>query len=205
MCVAEQRSEADGRLVGLRGGAWSGGRGLLLAFGYRTSASVKRLLAKRCFQVSAGLVLVLLSSLLSCAWYFRVWSWRDLLAYQGMSQECHPVWRELHWGRIRAGQDVEDVIAATKPVRVDRHGDFVWLNYQGGEGLFDLTGVTVTAKSGRLATAAAWSCTWDRVFFDQLAPADRQAYSDAYEALWQQIREKRDEVKQGASPDRGGM
>jgi hypothetical protein len=96
---------------------------------------VKRLLAKRWLQVSTGLVLVLLIAVLSCAWYFRVWSWRDLQVYQMMSRECHPVWQELHWGRLHAGQDVEEVIAATKPVRVERHGEFVQLDYQGGDGM----------------------------------------------------------------------
>src|SRR5262249_14973014 len=131
---------------------------------------------------------------------FRVWSWHDLQVYQMMSKECHPVWEDLHRGHIYAGQNVEDVIAATKPVRVERYGDFVQLSYQ--EGLC-FTGVTITAKNGRLASAAAWSCTWERVFFDELTQDDWKAYSDAYETHWQPIRKKQ-EAEQAVAQDGGG-
>ena len=162
---------------------------------------MKRVLSNRWFKLSAGLLLVLLAVATASAWYFRVWSWPDLRAYQGMSQECHPVWRELHWGRIHAGQDVEEVIAATKPVRVERYGEYVRLSYQ--EGL-SFTGITITAKNGRLASAAAGSCTWDRVFFNELTHDDWKAYEDAYEAHWQPIRRKRAEAAPGAAADGGG-
>jgi hypothetical protein len=115
-----------------------------------------------------------------------------------MSRECHPVWQDLHWGRIHSGQNVEEVIASTKPVRVERYGAFVRLNYQNG---LCFAGVTITAKNGRLASAAAGSCTWDRVFFDELTQEDWKAYSDAYDAHWRRIRQKREEAEQGAVPD----
>jgi hypothetical protein len=117
-----------------------------------------------------------------------------------MSRECHPVWKDLHWGHVHAGQDVDDVIAATKPARVEGYGDFVQLNYQ--EGLC-FTGVTITAKNGRLASAAAWSCTWDRVFFDEMTQDDRQAFSAAYEAHWGPIWKKQDEAAREAALERG--
>jgi hypothetical protein len=152
--------------------------------------------SKRWVKLSAGFVLLLLVALTSCAWYFRIWSWHDLQVYRMMSQECHPVWRELHWGRIHQGQDVEDVIATTNPVRVERYGEFVRLNYQ--DYLY-FTGVTITAKNGRLACATAWSCTWDRLFFNELTQEDWQAYSDAYEAHWRPIRKQRAEAERGAA------
>lgn len=117
-----------------------------------------------------------------------------------MSQECHPVWRELNWGRIHAGQNVEQVIADTRPVEVERYGEFVRLNYQ--EGLY-FTGVTIIAKNGRLASATAWSCTWARVFFDDLTADDWKAYSDAYEAHWEPLRKRRGAAEQAAVPDGG--
>ena len=166
------------------------------------SKRVKRLLPRRWFQVSAGLVAVLLIALLSCAWYFQVWSWHDFKVYQAMSRECHPVWRDLQWGRVHAGQNVEDVIAATKPVRVERYGEFVRLDYQ--EGLC-FTGVAITAKNDRLASAAAWSCTWNRTFFDELTEQDWQAFSNAYEAHWKPIWKNVEEAEQGAAPDGGDM
>jgi len=119
-----------------------------------------------------------------------------------MSRECHPVWEELHWGRVHKGQDVEEVIKSTNPVRVGRYGDFVSLDYQ--EGLC-FTGVTVTAKNGRLASAAAWSCTWDRVFFNELTEEDWKAYSNAREAHWPPIRKKREQAEQADLPNPVGM
>ncbi|MGL4549798.1 MAG: hypothetical protein ACRC33_01315 [Gemmataceae bacterium] len=113
-----------------------------------------------------------------------------------------PGGRELSSGRVHAGQDVERVIESTNPPRVERYGGFVRLNYQPG---LSFTGVTVTAKNGRLASAVAWSCAWDRVFFDELNADDWEAYSDAYDAHWQPIRKKRAEAEGRAAPDGGGM
>lgn len=167
-------------------------------FGLRGTI-LSRILSQRWFKRLAGLVVTLLAVTLACASYFRVWGWRDMMAYQGMSRECHPVWRELHWDRIRAGQDVEQVIAETQPARVERYGEFVQLSYQQG---LSFTGVTITAKNGRLASAGAWSCTWNRVFFDELSRDDWKAYSVAYEAHWQPIRQKRSEAEPVVAPDR---
>jgi hypothetical protein len=148
---------------------------------------MRRLLSYRWFRLFAGWVLFLLLGLVAGAWHFRIWGWHDLVVYTLMSRECHPVWQDLHWGRVHAGQDVEEVIAATKPVCVERYGRFVRLGYQ--EGLH-FTGITILAKDGRLASAGAWSCTWKRVFFDALTPEDEKAFLDAYEAHWRPIREK---------------
>jgi hypothetical protein len=160
---------------------------------------VLRFLSKRWFKLSAGFVLLAIIALTACAWYFRIWSWRDLQVYRMMSRECHPVWQNLHWGRVHMGQNVEEVIVATKPVRVERYGAFVLLSYQ--EGLC-FTGVTITAKNGRLACATAWSCTWDRVFFDEMTREDWKAFSEAYEAHWQPIRKQREEAEKDAAVDR---
>lgn len=159
---------------------------------------MKRLLSKRWFTVPAGLVLIVLVALAVCAFEFRIYSWRDLQIYRMMSHECHPVWRDLHWGRIHSGHDVEEVIAATKPVRVERYGEFVKLSYQ--EGLC-FTGVTIGAKNGRVASAAAWSCTWNRVFFNELTDEDDKAYAAAYEAHWAPIRKERAAAEKGAAAE----
>jgi hypothetical protein len=118
-----------------------------------------------------------------------------------MSQECHPVWRELHWGRIYAGQNVEEVIAATKPVSTERYGEFVQLNYQDG---LCFSGVVITAKNGRVASATASSCTWSRDFFNQLTLDDWQAYSAAYDAHWRPVLNRRAEAQHAAAPERSG-
>src|SRR5207249_4877318 len=61
---------------------------------------------------------------LSVCWYFGIHSPSDVAAYYGMSRECHPVWKELALRRVHAGQSVADVIAATAPLRVQRHGPY---------------------------------------------------------------------------------
>ncbi len=124
-----------------------------------------------------------------------------MIAYQGMSRECHPVWRELHWGRIYAGQNVEEVIAATTPVSTERYGEFVRLNYQDG---LCFSGVAITAKNGRLASATAWSCTWGLDFFNELTWDEWNAYSDAHDAHWRPVLQRRAEAEPAAAPDHDG-
>jgi hypothetical protein len=123
--------------------------------------------------LSVGAALVLGGGLLAWCWHFGVWSVRDWVAYQEMSR--YPVFRDLHAGRIRQGQPVEEVIAQTHPVRVERFDNFVVLEYQGGDG-FCFAGVTVVARDGRLVSAQAWSCTWQRTFFADWSAAERDAF-----------------------------
>ena len=139
-------------------------------------------------------MLLSLTSLLGLALYTRTWNRNDVLSYWGMSRECHPIWRDLFWRRIGPGQDVEAVIAETKPIQVERYGDFVNLTYQSG-----FTGIGITAKQGKLVAASAGSCCWSRTFFDEMTAADRKSYDDAYEAHWRPIREKQ-EAEEKAKP-----
>jgi len=131
------------------------------------------LFSRRWCKVAAALLVVNTGVVLTCASYFRIWNGRDFQVYQAMSRECHPVWRDLYWRRILPGQEVEDVIARTKPLGVRRFANFIELSYQ--EGLC-FTGVTIYARDGKLVAASAWSCTWDRLFFDTLTPEDWQAH-----------------------------
>src|SRR5262245_44000247 len=115
-----------------------------------------------------GIVSVLIFIPLGLAWYTRTWTYRDYVSIEGMRRECHPVWRDLFWRRIGPGQDVEAVIAATKPIKVTRYGEFVDLTYQVG-----FTGLGITAKNGKLISASAASCCWSRTFFDEMTANDR--------------------------------
>jgi hypothetical protein len=134
---------------------------------------MKRLFAKRWVRRSLGTLLALTLAPLAVAAYCGVWSKDDFKAFVGMCTECHPVWRDLHWGRIRAGQDVEEVIAKTRPTKLERYGDFVDLHYFTTDrtDVLHFTGVRILARNGRLAGASAWSCTWHRSFFDELGEA----------------------------------
>jgi hypothetical protein len=130
------------------------------------------------FRLGAGAALLIGGGFLLC-WYFGIWSVHDWMVYQAMSHECHPVWKDLHAGRIHQGQSVEEVIAQTHPVRVDRLDHFVVLDYQEG---FSFTGITVVARDGRLVDAEAWSCTWQRTFFQTWSSAERDAFWQAHRA-----------------------
>jgi hypothetical protein len=149
--------------------------------------AVSRFFSPRRIGVTAALLLLLAVPLAFCACY-RIWSLHDLRVYRTMIRECHPVCEELHWGRVRPGQEVEEVIGATKPLGVERYGPFVRLSYQQG---LSFSGVTIVAKNGRLAGASAWSCTWDRVFFNTLTDEDQQAFRDAHEAHREALRQRR--------------
>jgi len=110
------------------------------------------------------LTALMTAGLLAFCWHHGVWSWRDWEIYRCMEHECHPVWRDLHAGRIRVGDDVDQVIERTNPAWVEEFENVKILCYK-GRGLA-FTGVTITAKDGRLMSAMAWSCTWERRFFD---------------------------------------
>jgi hypothetical protein len=117
----------------------------------------------------AGGALVLLAFCLT----HQVWSVGGWLVYRAMDHECDPVWRDYHFGRIRAGDSVEDVIAKTAPDKVDRNGRWVTLHYSKDNetGGVSLTGLTAISYDGRMVFAAASSCTWVRLFFDEMTDA----------------------------------
>jgi hypothetical protein len=102
-----------------------------------------------------------------CYWH-NVWSWEAWTVYRAMDHECHPAWREYHFGGVRAGDPVEDVIARTNPVAVERKGRWTILTYERPGGF---TGMGAVAYDGRLVSAAAGSCCWIRVFFDEMSDA----------------------------------
>jgi hypothetical protein len=108
-----------------------------------------------------GVIMLLLLSgvsvLLVFCWCFGIWSWSDWQTYQEMSRECHPVWRELHSGRICEGQNVDEVIAKTQPLRIDSFEGVTCLSYHPP---MSFTNVTIYAQNGRIVKAEAASCTW---------------------------------------------
>lgn len=105
------------------------------------------------------------AALLVCRNY-HVYSVDGLEVYRAMDHECDPAWRDYNFQRIRAGDDVEDVIARTNPTTLERKGRWVVLGYQTSG---NFTGITAAAYDGRMVIAFAWSCIWVRVFFDELS------------------------------------
>lgn len=121
--------------------------------------------------VAGGLIL------LAFCWSHRVWSLKDWRVYKAMDQECHSAWRDFHYGRIGAGDPVEEVIARTQPVRVERSGRWVVLKYQTG---FGFTGLTAASYDGQMVCAYAWSCRWVRQFFDIMTEELRTEFLREY-------------------------
>lgn len=128
--------------------------------------------------VSAGVIIILVfGTLAGFAAHYRIWSWNDWRTFREMSRECHPVWRDLYFGRIAAGQDVRELLASTKPEHVEHYGPYVALNFHPS---FSYTGLTVVARDQKLVSASARSCTWHRTFFDVMTPQDRDEYRRLY-------------------------
>jgi hypothetical protein len=117
-------------------------------------------------------------------WYLDKNDSRKRQIYEAMSWECHPVWRDLDAGRIRAGQALEGVIERTHPVRVEHFEDVTFLHYHSP----GFTGLTIVAKKGRLVSAGASSCTWNWTFFDTWSVVEWEAFSKRYvehlERIW---------------------
>ena len=138
---------------------------------------MKGLIRRRWCRTAAVLLLAGLGVVFACAWHFRIWSFQDLRLYLLMSRECHPVWRDLHWGHILHGQDVEEVITRTRPLGVQRFEEFVVLGYQ-EPGSF--AAVSVVARDGKLVAGGAWSCTWRREFFNSLTTEEWELFNSAH-------------------------
>jgi hypothetical protein len=128
-----------------------------------------RQLWKRCWFWLTGVVVATCLTVVALCWSYRVWSFDGWRVYQAMATESPSAWRDFHYGHVRAGDPVEEVIARTHPVAVERTGRWVGLRYhENGEGLC-FGGMTAAAYDGRMVCAYAYSCTWVRLFFDELS------------------------------------
>ena len=108
------------------------------------------------------------NALVAFCWWHNVWSWDAWTVYRAMDHECHPAWREYHFGRVRAGDPVDEIIARTEPIAVEQKGRWTFLKYQRPGGF---TGMGAVAYDGRMVAAVAASCCWVRVFFDEMTDA----------------------------------
>jgi|SRR4051794_9388770 len=102
------------------------------------------------------------NGLVAFCWWHNVWSQDAWVAYQGMDHERHPDWRAYHFGRVKAGDPVDEVLARTRPDEVEHRGRWTFLKYRG---------MGAAAYDGRMVYAGAVSCCWERVFFDELTDA----------------------------------
>jgi len=150
-----------------------------------------RLRARRWFRQGLWVAAPVGGILLLAAWYSGVWSLRDLEIYREMNRECHPVWRELHDGRVYLGQTVEEAISQTAPTRVEHFENCVLLEYQtSGPGQSCFTTIAVVAQDGRLISAHAYSCTWQRTFFEGWTEEERDTFWQRYWARKHQFKQQ---------------
>jgi hypothetical protein len=124
----------------------------------------------------AAIVAVIGSIYLVGASYSGIWTTRDYAIYQAMGYECHPVWKDLYWGKIRKGESLDSVLEAHPPVKIEHFGDFVALQYHPDR---SFTGIEIIAKEGRVLSARAGSCTWACKFFDGMTKEQWEHYWDA--------------------------
>ena len=102
------------------------------------------------------------NALITFCWWNNVWSQDAWVAYQGMDHERHPDWRAYHFGRVKSGDPVDQVLAVTQPDEVEQRGRWTFLKYRG---------MGAAAYDGRMVCAMAMSCCWTRIFFDDLTDA----------------------------------
>ena len=113
------------------------------------------------------------AALLAVCWWFNVWSVTGARVYHAMSHECHPAWRDYHFGRVRVGDPVDAVIARTNPIGVERRGRWTFLRYHEP----GFTGMGAAAYDDRMVFACAMSCCWTRLFFDELSDEQSVEFS----------------------------
>jgi hypothetical protein len=124
---------------------------------------------KRWWFWLAAVVIVAGNTLVGLCWWHNVWSWDAWRVYQAMDHECHPAWRDYHYGRVKAGDPVDDVIIRTSPATVRYNGRWTFLGYN--DPGFSYTGMGAAAYDGKMVFAMATSCCWIRLFIDDLTEA----------------------------------
>ena len=119
----------------------------------------------------AALVIVSGLGVVVVCWIYNVWSLEGWRVYHEMDQNCHPAWQDYQFRRVRAGDPVDEVIARTQPSAVERKGRWVILSYRKESDAKGLcwTGMWAAAYDDRMVCASAASCTWTRLFFDDLS------------------------------------
>ncbi|QDT74554.1 hypothetical protein [Lacipirellula limnantheis] len=124
---------------------------------------------RRLFWLLLPVALTIAALVEFCVW-FRIGSIEEWHIYQAMDAECHPIWRELYFGRIQAGDDINAIMAVAPPSIIE--GDMTsgslryYKDYQPGD--LHFTSVSIEVRNGEAACAYAGSCTWTRQFFDEI-------------------------------------
>src|SRR5690349_4710944 len=105
----------------------------------------------------------------SVAWVFaaciflRIHRPKDVNAYFEMARECHPVWRQFAFRQVGAGDSLVALLKRYPPKRREEFGRYgIYTFHPWESNTIPFTGLTVTSRDGKLLSAGAWSCTWQR-------------------------------------------
>ena len=131
---------------------------------------------KKRTKVAIGSAVILLALILAACLFVRIRQPRDLVSHLEMAIEFPAIWRELALRRFGPGDSTEDLLRICPPNRSDTFGRYAIHEYFPGEnGGLPMSGIAVTARDGKLISAAAGGCTWKYSFFDMPDPeCDRQ-------------------------------
>ena len=143
--------------------------------------------------VIAAVTLVLLCA--ACV-FFRISRPRDLSAYYGMANECHPVWRQFAVRRAGAGDSAADFLRRFPPSSREEFGRYGIYHYFPGstdDGIW-FTGLAVTARDGHLIRSEAGSCMWQFTFFDAPDPSFASQYAAFAQEKRDRLRRQRQET-----------
>ncbi len=144
-----------------------------------TLMSQQRAIARRRLLCIIGLGFVAITMLFAACDFFRITHPTDLRTYWLMSQECPPIWKEFAFRQIREGDPVEDFLHQHPPSLYDEFGPYgLYYYFPPGAGDLAMTGISVSARDGRLVSAEAHSCTWDFQFFGAEEPEMMRQYAE---------------------------
>jgi hypothetical protein len=118
--------------------------------------------------------------------FFRIRSYEDMLAYSYM-KNMHPIWKDLACRRFGKGDDINEVIAVYPPLWEMKYAPYHRINY---EHPASMEGLTLTAKNGKLISAAAGGDCWKFNFFT--SPEEDDEHAKAHSAYWENLQLERE-------------
>jgi hypothetical protein len=146
---------------------------------------------KRWFLVPAGVLAILFLAAVAACWHHRIRSYKDYQVYGEVRR--YPMGEDLWFGRIHAGQDLAEFTAVYPTQRVEQLGPFTVLTYFSVWPLppksIPFEALVIVARDGRLVSAGAASCTWQKEFFAMPAE-DAASLAAMYE---QKLAQRQDE------------
>jgi hypothetical protein len=83
----------------------------------------------------------------------------------------------LESGKVHAGQSLDDFLKLCTPYRVDFIDRYAFIEFSS---VPNLTGLSLVAADGKLASATEWGCVMSHEYFNSLSEVEKQAASAAY-------------------------